>query len=89
MVSIEKNGENFVFEIKGLYKLWALKSQLTIPVSHIMRAYPNEKRLTGFFGLRMPGTQIPGVITAGTFIVNDGTIFCDIVDHSKSIVVEL
>ena len=89
MVSIERKDENFVFEIKGLHKLWTFKSELTIPVQHIIKAYKNEKKMTGFFGLRMPGTQVPGLITAGTYIVDDGTIFCDIVDQSKSIVVEL
>ena len=37
----------------------------------------------------MPGTHIPGLITAGTYILRDGTIFCDVSDHKKSIVVEL
>ena len=89
MVNIEKVNDNFVFEIKGLHKVWAFKSQLTIPSAHIINAYPNEKKLTGFFGLRMPGTQVPGLITAGTYLVDEGTIFCDIVNPSKSIVVEL
>ena len=89
MVNIEKSGSNFVFEIQGLHKLWAFKSQLTIPAEHIIKAYPNENKWTGVFGLRMPGTMVPGLITAGTFLVTDGTIFCDIVHPSKAIVVEL
>ena len=34
MVTITREGDNFVFEIKGLHKLWAFKSQLTIPAEH-------------------------------------------------------
>jgi hypothetical protein len=89
MVTIKKEEAGFIFEIKGLHKLWALKSQLSIPAAHIVNAYPNTDKLIGFFGLRMPGTHIPGIITAGTYIVKDGTIFCDVADTSKSIVVEL
>jgi hypothetical protein len=89
MVSIEKQDDHFIFEIKGLHKLWALKSQLSIPAIHIVNAYPATEKDTHFFGLRMPGTQIPGIITAGTYLVDDGSIFCDIVHPSKTIVVEL
>jgi len=89
MVQIERKGGNFIFEIVGLHKLWALTSRLTIPISHIVDAYPNEQRLDFIPGLRMPGTHIPGLITAGTYILKDGTIFCDVVNHDNSIVVEL
>lgn len=89
MVQIEKEGDNFIFEIKGLHKLWALKSRLTIPAAHILKVYEDKEKSSWVWGLRMPGTQIPGVITAGTYIVKDGTIFCDVMDVSKSIVVEL
>lgn len=60
MVTIEKHGKNFVFEIRGFHKLWALKSQLTIPVENIVEAYPNQQRLDFLPGLKMPGTHIPG-----------------------------
>ncbi len=89
MVTIEKQHGNFIFEINGLHKLWALKSRLTIPADNILKAYPNKENLNFMLGLRMPGTHIPGLITAGTYIVKDGVIFCDVMDHSKSIVVEL
>jgi hypothetical protein len=89
MVQIEREGGNFIFEIVGLHKLWALTSRLTIPISHIVDAYPNEQRLDFIPGLRMPGTHIPGLITAGTYILKDGTIFCDVVNLDNSIVVEL
>ena len=89
MVKIEKEGDNFVFEIIGFHKLWALKSRLTIPAANIGKVYADKAKSLWVWGLRMPGTQIPGVITAGTYIVKEGTIFCDVMDVSKSIVVEL
>jgi hypothetical protein len=55
----------------------------------VINAYTNDKSLNWLVGLRMPGTHIPGLITAGTYYVNSGTIFCDVSDHKKSIVVEL
>jgi hypothetical protein len=89
MVTIEKNNGNFIFTIKGIHKLWALKSELTIPAEHIMDAYPNTNNLHVSLGLRMPGTSVPGLIEAGTFIGRDGVIFCDITNGSKSIVIDL
>lgn len=89
MVKIEKKDNQFIFEVQGLHKLWAFRSQLTIPVENVIHAYPNEKSLNWINGLRMPGTHIPGLITAGTYYVKDGTIFCDVANPQKSIVVEL
>lgn len=89
MVTIEKNNGNFIFTIKGIHKLWALKSELTIPAEHIISAYPNTENLHVGLGLRMPGTSVPGLIEAGSFIGRKGIIFCDITNLSESIVVEL
>lgn len=84
MVTIRQTGDEFIFGIRGVHKLWALQSQLCIPAIHVIKAYPATKKDTRFFGLRMPGTQIPGIITAGTYLVDDGTIFCDVVHPSKA-----
>lgn len=89
MVTITREENNFVFEINGWHKLWALKSQLKIPAENIVSASPNTRNLNTMIGLRMPGTHLPGLITAGTYITKDGTIFCDVMDHAKSILVKL
>ncbi|HAP00740.1 MAG TPA: hypothetical protein DCQ93_02335 [Bacteroidetes bacterium] len=89
MVTVKKEQGNFVFEVQGLHKLWAFKSQITIPVEHISKVYPNEENMNWIWGLRLPGTNIPGLITAGTYFVKDGIIFCDISDSKKCVVIEL
>jgi len=40
-------------------------------------------------GLRLPGTSIPGVLTAGTFYQHDGAVFYDVHDPDRTIVIEL
>lgn len=89
MVTIERRNGNFIFTVQGIHKVWALKSELTIPVEHIITAYPNTEDLHVKLGIRMPGTSVPGLIEAGSFVGRNGIIFCDITNHSKSIVVEL
>jgi hypothetical protein len=50
MVQIEKEGDNFVFEIIGLHKLWALKSRLTIPAAHILKVYADKEKSAWVWG---------------------------------------
>jgi hypothetical protein len=40
-------------------------------------------------GMRFPGTQIPGLLTAGTFYQRDGAVFYDVHDPDQTVVVEL
>lgn len=89
MVHIEKESGNFVFEVQGMHKVWALKSRLTIPAAHIANVYTATDEMKNFFAFRMMGTRIPGLITAGSFVAQEGCIFCDIMHRDKCIVVEL
>ncbi len=89
MVSITRVGKDFVFEVKGIHKLWAFKSELKIPSIHISKAHQDFGQ-TGFWkGWRMPGTHIPYLITAGTFYLDGDKIFWDVADKAKAIVVDL
>jgi hypothetical protein len=53
-------------EITGWDKLWAFKRSLTIPKDSISKAYRYDGNLKPPFW-RSPGTEIPGVIIAGTY----------------------
>lgn len=90
MVNISIEAGRVRFAIEGWDKLWALKSQLEIPLEHIVsvRADPDPAR-GWFHGIRLPGTQIPGLITAGSFYWSDGVVFYDVHDPEHAIVVEL
>ena len=68
MVDLSVSGGNLVLHIRGADKLWALKSSLEIPLVHIAEIRADPSVAHGWWhGLRMPGTNIPGVLTAGTF----------------------
>ena len=51
MVKIEKESDNFVFEIMGFHKLWALKSSLTIPAAHIGSVYADQAKSSWVWGI--------------------------------------
>ena len=89
MVAIHKSDNNFIFDIKGLHKLWAFKSQITVSQSNIVNVQQVEGSLSIFNCLRMPGTYLPSVITAGTFFKGGKKTFWDVVNSKKCIVVEL
>jgi hypothetical protein len=79
-----------VFHVHGMDKFWAFRSQIQIPLVHITGAIVDTEAARGWWhGLRMPGTQIPGVITAGTFYQHGRRVFYDVHDPDNTIVITL
>ena len=90
MVSVVIEGDRVRFEVEGWDKLWAMKSQLEIPVAHILAARADPEPARGWWhGLRLPGTQIPGLLTAGSFYQSGGFVFYDVHDPERTVVIEL
>ena len=90
MVHVTIEGGRIHFEIESWDKFWALKSHLDIPLSHVRSARVDPEPARGWWhGIRFPGTQIPGVLTAGTFYQSDGAVFYDVHDPERTIVLEL
>jgi hypothetical protein len=79
-----------ILQVQGADKLWALKSSLEMPLVHIagVRADPEVAR-GWYHGIRMPGTNVPGVITAGTFYQDGKRVFWDVHHPEKTIVIDL
>jgi hypothetical protein len=90
MVEISVENGLLHLEVKGLDKLWAFKGHLEIPLEHIRSVRHDPKAASGWWhGIRMPGSQLPGVITAGTFYQHGERVFWDVHDPNKAIVIEL
>jgi len=90
MVHVSIDNDRIRFEVQGWDKLWALKSQLEIPLAHVRSARADPEPARGcWHGIRLPGTEIPGILTAGTFYQSDGAVFYDVHDPERTIVLEL
>jgi hypothetical protein len=90
MVRVSLQGDRVLFEVQGWDKLWALESHLSIPLAHVRAVRADPQAARGWrHGLRMPGTEIPGIITAGTFYQSDGVVFYDVHDPERVIVIDL
>ena len=90
MVDLSIEQGKLVLHVRGADKLWAFKSTLEIPLVHIASARVDSEAARGWYhGIRMPGTNVPGVITAGTFYQEGKRVFWDVHHPEKTIVIDL
>ena len=76
--------------VRGADRLWAFKSSLEIPLVHIAGVRADPEAARGWYhGMKMRGTNVPGVITAGTFYQDGKRVFWDVHHPEKTIVINL
>jgi hypothetical protein len=89
MVTIKKEDGQFIFDVKGFHKIWAFKSQIIVSTDSIASVHQNKDVFSFWKGLKMPGTNIPYIITAGTYFKGGKKMFWDVVNEKNCIIVEL
>lgn len=90
MVDLTVAEGKLILNVRGADKLWAFKSSLEIPLGHIAGVRADAEIARGWWhGLRMPGTNVPGVITAGTFYRDGKRAFWDVHNPENAIVIDL
>jgi hypothetical protein len=90
LVEVSLAEGKLMLHVRGSDKLWALKSTLEIPLVHIATVRVDPERARGWYhGIKMPGTNVPGVITAGTFYQDGKRVFWDVRHPEKTIVIDL
>ena len=80
MVDIEVKDGQVSFRPRGLSKLWTMRNQITVPRSAIrsVRRAPPGVGPGWWKGWRLPGTHLPGVITAGSYLHDGEWEFWDV-----------
>ena len=90
MVDLSIAEGKLMLHIRGADKLWAFKGSLEIPLAHVARVRADPESARGWWhGIRMPGTNLPGVITAGTFYQDGKRVFWDVHHPEKTMVIDL
>ena len=90
MVDLSVVEGKLTLHVRGADKLWAFKSSLEIPLVHIAAVRADPETARGWWhGIRMPGTNVPGVITAGTFYQHCKRVFWDVHHPEKTIIIDL
>ena len=94
MTKVEIQDDRLIARIQGLDRVLALTSELTIPLEHVKGAAvsPPEvrRRWRDVLRLHVPGTDLPYVVMAGTFLFLDGEhAFWDVHDPNRTVVIQL
>jgi len=90
MTTVSVSDGYLIVEVDGWDKLWSLKNRLVIPIQHVIRAYADSSIAESWWkGLRVAGTNVPGVIAAGTFYHHGKWVFWDVHNPEKAVVVDL
>jgi hypothetical protein len=90
MVELAIYEDKLILHVKGADRLWAFKSTLEVPLRHVSGVRADPAIARGWWkGIRMPGTNVPGLITAGTFYQDGKRIFWDVHNPENTIVISL
>lgn len=89
MVKIKINDEMIEFEILDSHKIWTFQSSIKVKLSNIVNIYKKDEKYDWFPGWRVPGTNIPYLITAGTYFKNKEKHFWDVTNYKDVYVFEL
>ncbi len=91
MVEVTQQGDDILFTVKGMHKIWAFKSSLTIPRAHIAGARQDPAAAQHINGFRALGTSVPWGLNAGTFYLDYQLkpAFVDIANPVHAVVVTL
>lgn len=91
MTEVEITEDTLTVHVLGWDRPWALKSRIEVPLAHVASAKvdPEIARREWWKGIKAPGTELPGVIKAGTFYQWREHVFWDVHDPDKTIVIEL
>lgn len=78
-------------DVRGLHKLFALKSRLRIPLAAItVVRRPSQLALRNLWkGWRAPGTHVPGYLVAGTYYKGGERHFWDVRRGERAIEIGL
>jgi hypothetical protein len=90
MVELSAAEGKLVLHVRGADQFWALKSTLEIPLQHITGVHADPAIARGWWhGFKLMGTDIPGVLHAGTFYQQGKIIFWDVHKPDNTIVIDL
>lgn len=90
MVELRIEADTLVVDVLGSHQIFALKGELRVPLSHVKSARHDPEYADRFWhGIKMMGTDIPGVFAAGTFWSTDGWRFWDVRHAENAITIEL
>ncbi len=87
-IRVEVAGDSFVVEPLGLDRLWCVRARIQIPQSAVSGVRVAARREVRPTGIRLPGSYLPGVITAGSYGTGDIRSFWDVRRADRVLVID-
>jgi hypothetical protein len=87
MVTVDITPTDVIIRPLGLHRLWALKRELRIPRRQLQRVEAGvspDARARLWHSLRLPGTFVPWLITAGSYRSKGRWAFWDVVGNGEN-----
>lgn len=90
MAELIRDGDSLVLKLTTVEKVEGVHGEIRVPVSAVQSIEVLDDAIHAVHGLKMPGSQLPGVFAMGTFLSGQDTIFA-IVHHQtkRGLVVRL
>jgi len=88
MIRVDVTGNEVVVELSPWEKMWAVHSDLRIPLDHITGARVEDENGWKRMWTRFIGTAAPPFKIAGLYFGNGGLIFCDYTDGKDCLVLD-
>lgn len=82
------DGDEIVVRLNLLDEILSVHGSLHIPLDHVRSVSADPVPSHFWRGMRV-GTNVPGVIVAGTFMSREGTVFYDVRHLDRCITLEL
>jgi hypothetical protein len=93
MTEIELIESTLIVHVRGTDNFWSFKSQLEIPLIHVVGAEVDPAVGEHWDDLvedsRFPGTHVPGVSAAGGYYISGGWVFWNVQDPQKALTINL
>jgi len=89
MAEIDVSDEMLTVRLHGREVVWALRRRVAVPLTRVRGARLDPAAARAPRGFRWPGSRLPGVITAGTFVRKGGRDFWSVRDPTKAVVIAL
>ncbi len=80
---------DLIVHLTAWESIWSLRRSFRVPLAHVRGATEDNGFGGTALGLRIPGTYIPGLIAAGTFIKDGDKQFVYTRPRLRTVVIEL
>lgn len=89
MPRLELTDRELIVHLTAWESIWSLRRSFRLPLTQVRGATEDNGFSGRALGLRIPGTHIPGLIAAGTFIKDGDKQFVYTMRKLQTIVIEL